>query len=221
MKLPAPEIERLTIFLAGAFNPSILQPAWFASEKLLRKSEADAAQNLTVTGEYTTFALDWMAIEARVDQISVFTEDPSSNEAVRDLVVGIFRLLSHTPIEVVSVISQAHFKAESIDSWHLVGNTLAPKNVYEGLLEKPGLMDLRLQAVRTDGRKGEVMVVAQPSRRITPGVFLAVSDDYRLSKADEAQEVAGTGLLDDILTNDWSSSMDRRRHIINTILERI
>ena len=44
MNPPKPEIEGVGIVLVGSFNPRIFQPAWFATENLIREEEEQAAK---------------------------------------------------------------------------------------------------------------------------------------------------------------------------------
>ena len=39
-----PELYRISIVLLGNFNPKIFQSAWFASQNLIRKIEANEAK---------------------------------------------------------------------------------------------------------------------------------------------------------------------------------
>ena len=221
MNFSAPEIKSVGVTLTGIFNPAILHPAWFASEQLIRKGEAEEAENVFVTKDLVAFRLDWLALQGNAKQIDFYCEDAGSFDQIRDLVVGTFRLLSHTPVETLSIIYHTHYRAESEEEWHRVGNTVAPKPIYEGLLKKPGLINLHLEGQRDDGHKGKIYLFVQPSALVTPGVYLAVQDAFDFRTDDESRIQGGSAKAVDILTSNWASSMEQGRLIIESILKRI
>src|SRR5437867_1304432 len=97
MALPNCEIEGVSIVLRGNFNPSIFQPAWLASHSLLRRQEADAAKINVIHPELTSFTAEWLILEVTKDRFGAATIHQAHAEPLRDLVLGVFTLLEHTP----------------------------------------------------------------------------------------------------------------------------
>jgi hypothetical protein len=105
----------------------------------------------------------------------------------------------------------------SESAWHDFGHLLAPEEPWEGLLEKPGLLNVTVQGVRTDDYTGHIQVQAQPSKRIQHGVHLGVNDHYQLK--DESFLAGATGIME-ILRSKWIDSQEKSKQIINNLMER-
>ena len=89
--------ETASIVLLGNFNPAIFHPEWLAAKQLIRSSEAAAAALDVVHAELAQFRMGWLRLTVTRDRFVAETSDPSHQAPLRDLVVGIFELLEHTP----------------------------------------------------------------------------------------------------------------------------
>ena len=56
------------------------------------------------------------------------TTDPRQYGPLRDLAMGIFTILSHTPVSKMGINRHFHFATPSVHAWHTIGHTLAPKD---------------------------------------------------------------------------------------------
>src|SRR5688572_1822642 len=117
-----PKLEGVMIVLVGAFNPQIFQPAWFASEKLIRKEEADSARIEIIHGDLTVFSLDWCKLEVTDDRFRIDTSSLQqySPELIRDLTLGTFGILRHTPLKMMGLNTMYHFEVASEEVWHSI-----------------------------------------------------------------------------------------------------
>src|SRR5437870_4919946 len=93
-----PEIDAHSVVFVGDFNPKIFQPAWFAAQNLLRQEEADAAKIEIIHPEIVRFSLDWLHVEVVHERFKASTLQFPYFEILRDLTVGTFKILRHTPI---------------------------------------------------------------------------------------------------------------------------
>ncbi len=98
-----PKIQGHTIVLLGNFNPKIFQPIWFSTEELLQKQEAEKANIEIIHPDVTIFSLDWLRVTVTPERFSAETTQESYYEAVRDLIIGTFSLLRHTPITKMGI----------------------------------------------------------------------------------------------------------------------
>src|SRR5262245_20635588 len=119
-------LEAISIVLLGKFNPAIFQPAWFGAQGLLRPAEAENAKIELIRPEFSKFATDWFNLEVIDARFSAFTKNTSMYEALKDLVIGTFRLLQHTPVHQLDLISEAHIRVEKEEEWHALGHRLVP-----------------------------------------------------------------------------------------------
>lgn len=104
----------------------------------------------------------------------------------------------------------------SEEDWHAVGHRLAPKEMWRGVLEKPGIRSLSMEGHRGDEFIGRITVKVEPSQRIEYGVYVNINDHYEV----EDQETSlGCGEVIDILESSWDKSIARSEKIAKKILE--
>jgi hypothetical protein len=211
-----PEIQGASIVLIGDFNPKIFQPAWFASQDLIRNEEAQNAEIQIVHQALVDFSLEWLKVQVRQDRFSAGTHLSPYYTPLKDFVVGTFRILRHTPIRMMGINCDYHLSIGSEDRWHALGHRLTPKEIWERVLEKPGMRSLSVEGVRPDQHKGRLLVRVEPSVRIKYGVFITVNDHYELKDTDSP---LGCDKIIDILAESWEVSVSRSNEIAFKILE--
>jgi hypothetical protein len=207
-----PELEGLSLVLVGAFNPQIYQPQWFAREKLIPQGEADTAEVHVIHRQFTELSMGKFHLQALTERMIFSTTDVPSFEPLRDLVLGAFELLRHTPVRMLGINYDAHFRSASDESWHTLGDMLAPKSLWRSVLKSPGLRTLTIQGQRTDEYKGHVQVRVEPSKPVHPGVFISRNDHYDLGDAASAVDALGA------LKASYDSSMEQARTIVRAVL---
>lgn len=214
---PKPEIESVSIVLVGSFNPKIFQPAWFAAENLIREEEEQAAKIELIHRQVAIFSLDWLHLQVTDEKFIATTTQSSFYEPLRDLVLGTFRLLRHTPILKMGLNRDCHLRMPSEDAWHAFGHRLTPQEPWSGILEKPGMRSLTMEGVRPDNLNGYIRVRVEPSVRVHPGVFINTNDHYEVK---DSAMVRGCDEIIDILDQEWKSSLDRSAEIVSLLWSR-
>lgn len=224
-----PEILTSSLVAVGAFNPAIFSPDWLERNSLIGKDDADTAregQSLLISHQVTAFETKWFALQVVENQFSLTSKDALS-PAFKDLAVGIFQLVPHTPVTAVGLNFLAHFKMPSEAEYHLVGDKLAPKDIWSDLYpeEVAGLADITIR-VQRGGRGGEPLkskdekrIAVQPSAKIKYGVYFSYNDHHDVSVADEngqrpAERVAS------IIDNEWESSMKDALRVFDAVLSK-
>jgi hypothetical protein len=217
---PNLKYEHVGVVFLGSFNPQIFQPAWLAAEKLIRKEEADAAKVQVIHPEVTAFSLEWATLQVTHERfkLETTTEQRFSPELIRDLTLGIFRLLSHTPIKQIGLNRVFHFQVESEDVWHAIGHRLVPKKDWDGILERPGTRIVAVQGVRPDRYQGRILVQLEPSVKFHPGVFAMVNDHFEKEESDSRE---GAAAMLEIVEQHWQESLERAHKIVYTLMSRI
>jgi hypothetical protein len=176
----APEIAGTSIVSVGRFNPSIFHPAWFTKNDLLPPEEAAAARVEFVAPQAARFETDWLRCQVTLEQLSFSTTATEQREALRDLFLGTFELLRHTPMFFLGINNEAHFKMSDKEVWDGIGHALTPKDLWTQFLDRPGLRSISIQGERSDGRRGYVLVSVEPSQRIDPGIYVRLNDHFDL-----------------------------------------
>lgn len=213
-----PEIKNLNIVFLGDFNPKIFQPAWFAAENLIRKRESEDAKIEIIHPEIVVITFDWGRLEVTRERFVLSTKQDPFYEVLRDLVIGTFKLLRHTPIKMVGINTEMHFRMKSEEEWHDFGHLLAPKKIWEGILEKPGMRSLVMEeSVRQDGLKGYVRVMIEPSNKVQSGVCFKINDHYEVK---DIKAAIGCDEIIEIFEKSWGESLKRSNDIIHSLLEK-
>jgi hypothetical protein len=210
------EIEGFSIIVIGSFTPKIFHPAWLAKEGLIREVESENAEFSHFSSEGAFFSCGWFSAEITKERASFTTNQPQNYEMLRDLVSGIFNLLSYTPLTRLGLNWLIHFKMPTADAWHEVGHKFAPKKPWEGVIESPGMLDISMRGKRPDDHKGQINITIQPSLRVVEGVYLLVNDDYILEESKD-HKVAVSQMIK-ILTEDYEKSFSRRNDFSKKLL---
>jgi hypothetical protein len=197
------EYDSVSIVLLGAFNPRIFQPAWFVREGLLSAEAESGSQIELINNDYCAFQTDWCRIEVLPDRFMAITRAAPIQDALRDLVLGAFTTLRHTPVAKIGMNSHGHFELRDDKSWHQFGHVVAPKGeLWDPILRNPGTLTVEVQAERTDGRDGHLRVKVQPSTVVPHGIFIETNSEVR------SEDTESAGWLTDVLTQGWSANRE-------------
>ncbi len=215
--IPEHFTKEIIIVLVGDFNPKIFQPAWFAAQGLLRPSEAEAADIEIIHPEVTSFRTDWLALQVTRERFSVTTTAGVYKIHLRDLLLGTFNKLIHSPVVQLGFNYSETIKFNSESEWHDFGHFVMPKSPWKDLISHPGMMNLSVRGVRTDEYLGNVNVTvasAYPNAAI-----VQVNDHYDLKTSPEVSaSVISQGL--EILERNFEVSLQKSEGIILGLLNR-
>ncbi|MFH1114697.1 MAG: hypothetical protein V1792_12335 [Pseudomonadota bacterium] len=203
------------VVLRGVFNPLIFQPAWFASCELISKREAEGARIEVIHRDAAVFSTEWLEIRILRDSFFAGTSQDSFHEQLRDLVLGTFDLLSHTPVHLMGLNSDYHYSLPSEKALNFIRNKLAPKSPWQKLLDSPEMVTVGMKGKRKSPYEGWISVQVEPSRKVEPGIYIGVNDHYQLT--DKPEPVQGTRLVTEILRKRWGESLERAQSIAASI----
>lgn len=206
--------QAFTIVLRGSFNPAIFHPSWFKANGLIGPSEVEGVEwekEFMVHPDAAVFEIAWFRIQVDKDRFLAATSQESYTEPLRDLVMGILTLLSHTPLRALGLNCDFHYQFLSTDRLNAVGHRLAPKPDWECLLKSPGLRTLTMEGSRPDNLPGYILVKVEPSSEVRPGLYVNVNDHYGLATDGEPSRTTETAVV--ILKDQWADSINRSRCI--------
>lgn len=207
--------ESITVVLLGNFNPAIFHPLWFARANLIRQEEANAVQNLVIVPEVAEFTADWFKIQVTTDRFTIATADPTKYLPLRDLILGTFTLLEHSPLRALGLNTEQNLEFSSEESWHNFGHHFAPKETWNKLLERPGMAGLSIQGKRTDSLAEYVLVKIEPSKILKTAVMITINHHFKLSENEAI--VAGATRLFEILASEWDNFIGFRVRVSNQL----
>ena len=209
------EIDGATIVLLGEFNPAIFQPAWFGHNGLLGEQEVEAAQINVIHPEVADFKLDWLQLQVTQNRFLASAADAGHSLPLKDLVMGTFSLLSHTPATQIGCNRHMHFKAESEEESHLFGDMLAPKDLWRTVMAgRPGLRSLTIEAQRPGSSAKYVRVTVQPSNKLV-GFYISTNEHYEVTAGEGI-----AGLLS-LLERDWVQAWEYGLEVATHLIARV
>jgi len=215
MSAKFPELDGAAVTLNGSFNPKIFQPQWFARQNLLPQAEADAAEIQIIHPQVCQFQTERFHVQVTLEQFTMATKPNTTSEPLRDLVVGTFFILEHTPVSAMGTNRMMHFPTSSQDEWHRIGDALAPKDLWAPVLVgRPGLESLDISAYPDGQTKYRVNVKVQPSRLITNGVYFEVNNHHVAPNEDGLRSCMA------VLRDSWEEKQNAALKIAVHILQR-
>ena len=201
-----PELDGVQIVLRGSFNPKILHPSWLAARDLIPEEVVEGTEIDVVSPQLTSFAGEWFSLRVTDDLFSIESTDPSRHLALKDLTLGIFCYLEFTPLTMLGLNRQMHFKVSSDARWHELGDRWAPKERWREVLQgkrddaAPGLRSLTMEGFREGSEAAHLRVKVEPSLRVRPGIYFETNEHYQLDGESPQDKFRET------MRSDWNDA---------------
>lgn len=212
--MPGPQqIEyEASIVVVGSFNPAIFHPEWLVKNELIPSVEGENVSEVKlIHNDLCSFQLNWAEFEITSKRFQIKCHDTSKFGPLRDLAIGIFAILSQTPVKQLGINSKLRFLFSDEDAWHAFGDVLVPKKIWENALHgRVGLLKLTVKSEREDDLDGYINVsVSGEADRV---VLFDVNNHVELNDG-------GINLLSEILGNSWDTFQDKAVQIARETLE--
>lgn len=201
-----------SIVIVGALNPAIFQPEWLRNHGLISEPDSESTNINVIHPEITIFDLPWARIDVRQDRFTLRGKDAAFFPMIRDLSVGIFQLLEHSPVNGVGVNSILTYTTNDTKEWHRIGDALVPKEKWACHLKGHiGMTRVSISAERDDDLPGNVNITVAPVVRTGEiGVIVDINNHIELESA---------GKLPSILNQNWERLQKQARTMADEILE--
>lgn len=212
------QIETLTVVFIGDFNPIIFQPAWLALKGLIREDEATNAKVEVIHSEIVKFELnDWLDVEITKNRCLFKTSKVPYFEPLKDLVVGVFKILRETPIYSFGINHTYDLSLHDAEKYYAFGSQLTPLNIWTGVIKDPRLQVLEIvENERIDGEKGSRRIRINPTDQKIPfGVSVNINNHFTLK-----QDKVRIGAISQ-LEKYWKSSFIQGKEILTTLFNNV
>jgi hypothetical protein len=208
------EIVGASIVLVGSLNPAIFQPQWFARNGLLPQKEVDEADLQVVHPQMSHFETERFVLQVTPERFNGFSKQNTISAPLKDLVLGTFFILEHTPVTAMGINAMFHFSIPSEESWHRIGDKLAPKEAWKEVLPgRPGMLSLDIISPKESPKGASIRVRIQPSVLVKPhGVYFEINNHF------PASEESGLKGLMSLLQSEWDSAQENGETIARYIL---
>jgi len=205
--------QEASLVVIGSFNPTIFNPDWLLRHELISQVEMDDVDIEIIHRDVAKFSLSWLSIEVVHNRFSARTNDQSYFLPLRDLVVSIFSILNQTPVVQIGMNMTFDFSFQDEALWHKIGDTLAPKDIWEKVLPKRvGLTSLKVKSPRVDDLEGNINIAVETLRSedIKFGIRFSVNNHI---------EIDDDKTIEDLLMNHWEESLQQADKLSEMIIE--
>lgn len=179
-----PDIQGASIVALGHFNPAIFHPLWLAQNNLIREEEAKAAELQLLQKDVALVSVEWFDMQVTSDRFSIETKSPSMFHPLRDLALGIFTILEHTPVQAFGFNAYQHTALSSPEEWVSIETDYAPKKPWASIIDSPSLRTLVIEGNRSGSKASRTQIIVEPSKTITPGMFAHINEHYDIREED-------------------------------------
>jgi hypothetical protein len=177
-------LEGVSIVVRGVFNPVLFTPAWFREAELIGADELEDSEITIISPDNTTFRVAWLEVTASQDHIQLQTTAVEEVQRLRDAAIGVLRTLEGYPANALGINRDMHTRYASPDALHRVGDAIAPKQLWEDVLEFAGMRSVVMWGARMDTWSGQTNVRVEPSMIVQPGVYISVNEHFDLNTRD-------------------------------------
>jgi hypothetical protein len=211
------KIETLSIVFVGDFNPIIFQPFWLANKNLIGEIEASKADVEIVHKEVVKYELDWLSVEITKNRCQFKTSKEPYFEPLKDLAVGIFKILKETPINSLGINYIYDLSLIDEKKYYDFGSKLTPLNIWDNELNDPRLMSVEIkEESRIDNQKGFRRVRISPSdQKISYGISVNINNHFDLN-GDGSKIDAVSHLL-----KNWEGCSSQSKSILQSLFTKI
>jgi hypothetical protein len=215
-----PDAQTIDVTLVGSFNPAIFHPQWFLRHELIGQEEADPQGVKVVSADFTEIRIGEIRLVCLGERLTLGTQNIAYEQKLRDLLDGMLSLLPHTPVRACGINPAAHYQLESVEYWHRIGHTLAPKDlIWNDLFVRPGLKNLTIQSKAKPDDLNERNITVEPSTRFTPGLFIQVNNHFGLTP--QKSEIGSASLIKDLIKTQWAEATNEVTRVATAIFEKI
>jgi len=190
------DTEEASIVFVGSLNPAIFHPEWLRRHELITQDDLEGAEVEIVHRDISKFSLKWLKIDVIRDKITARSNDPSQYGPLKDLMLSVFKILEHTPINMMGINSKLRYIIDSEEIWHKIGNNLAPKYYWEDLPQPVGLKAMSIECPRSDALKGYTRIDVRSVKSDFVGVEFNFNNHVDLMYSEGEKEIIQYGYIE-------------------------
>ena len=208
-----------SLVINGSFNPKIFQPLWFSSEGLAGKTEATNANIQIIHDDITDFEIRGISIRVTRGQFLASTFQDGFFEILKDLVIGTFSILSHTPVTALGINQSMHIELSQTSSWNGYASKVVNTDYWQETLGDAVMEDITYRKPRSNSiYPGYQRIKLQPSIQVKNGLFFEFNNHYDLPE-DQEGSIRNAMSVVEMIESDWQESIATGQMLIEKLLE--
>jgi len=217
MSRPSKVSASASVVVRGSLDPGRLTPSWLHREGLLAQDEAEMAEIEVIFRDVVKFAADMLQFEATHDRLVVRAPTDLESEPMKDISIGVLRKLPGLRVTKLGINHDRRYAFTNADAWHALGHSLAPQQLWQGVLDEPGMLALHMQGTRSDGQRGyvRVRVEAFVDAQTPFGVVVDVNDHLDVER--DGSPIEGPEAAD-VVQATWRDAAARSVTITEKVL---
>lgn len=206
-----------SLVINGSFNPRIFQPLWFASEDLIGKNEAEDADVKIIHPDISDFEIGkGISIRVTREQFIASTSQDGFFEILKDLVIGTFSILSHTPTTALGINQEMHIELSKTTSWKSYNSKVVNAKYWSEAFGEAIMDSITYSRERKDNKAGYQRIALQPSIKVFNGLLFSFNDHFEL----EAKNINNAIRVIEIIEDSWQASIATGQELIENLLEK-
>jgi len=195
--------EASSVVFIGSFNPMIFQPSWFSDNDLMAESLTSMAEEVIITRELSIFVVSNIHVQVELGRFSLTTSDASMAPVIRDIAVGCFSVLEHTPLDLLGMNLDSTFESIPDQKWDKMTSRFAPSAPWDSVLEKPQMRVILMEGRRAGCNASKVTIRVQP--QLPSGCLVAINQHYVLGQEERTSVQQRNENALRALQDDWQS----------------
>jgi len=214
------EAKEFSIVFLGQFNPAIINPTWmFLKDIISEAAQKQALENPNYIShpEISQFKLDYCNVQTTKDKYIITSTQEGYFRTLIEHTLAIFSYLGETPINQLGINLTHHYQLRNKDEYTEIGDTLAPKSIWNPITKNPGLKKLEMRSERSDQYKGEINTHFGVSPGFEMGIRIQVNDHYILY--DKTDSDINASRANAVLKDSWEASVKRSMMIIEGLID--
>lgn len=204
-----------SIVFLGKFNPTIFTPSWFSLEGLIRRDEGKAELKIAHP-EISVFSLDWCTVEVQRDKFKIATTGDHNFPLIRDLAVGTFTLLFHTPISKMGVNFNLHYDFSNKNRLEEYFKRMVNQNALKNINKNALFENLTFSIPSYFTQHGYTRIKIEKSNVASHGVFLDINNHFDLDP--NSNDVNNSEAAIATLSKEWKNIFESTETLYSSII---
>ncbi len=223
-----PERKQYSVVMLGDFNPNLFHPEWFCRQSVISREDADFAIDknapfpFIVSPQITLFRTPQMTIRIEAKRFEVKAEKEPLILLI-DFITKTFENLGANSISAFGYNYSAHYKVESEEAFHKIGDKLAPKEYWDSLLtdevsgdhRKSGLAMIQMKKFK-DNSEDYILFTVQGSSLMQNALLLSCNDHNIISNDEQSADY-----VMEMISESYENSFKKMEQLQMELLERV
>lgn len=219
-----------SIVALGHFNPPIFSPDWLNKNGLIGDGDVDFAKqaaSYVISPDVCRFETEWFTLQVVAQQFSL-TSKGALTPLLKDLAMGIFTIIDHTPVTALGLNFEANFKMSTLDELHRIGDVLAPKDIWHMIYPDNNHQSVGMASltITVDPHKRDEKPLSESKKNIsirrstaTPnGVFFIFNDHHPFTLDETAKGTSASHLVKRI-DDHWEELKSEAQNTFEAIIQ--